>query len=385
MPRGAAAPERAPHLCFVAPSAWPVLSGRDDVQFVGGAEVQQCTLARAFAGESYRVSMITLDHGQPEGTCVEGVVCRKAHAPAAGVPVLRFFHPRLSSLWRALGRVDADIYYVRSSSMLAGVVAAFCRRHGRKWIYAGASDTDFLPGRQRIRYARDRWLFEYGLRRADAIVVQNRSQQSSCLVHYGREATLIQSCYAAPAGAAADRSGAILWVSNIREVKQPELCLELARRMPHRRFVMIGGPEGSGAASLSHFRAVESEARALPNVTFLGFLPLARAEAHFDRARVFLNTSRHEGFPNTFLQSWARGVPTVAFVDTGSREGGLPVYKVARDLADAQAELDKLMSDDVYWKQASERCRQHHAANHCVAAVTARYSKLFRDLLGYSP
>ena len=373
--------ERKAHICFVAPGAWPVLSGAEDLKFVGGAEVQQCTLARAFCGNDHRVSMITLDHGQPEGVEVNGVVCHKAHAPTAGLPVVRFLHPRLTSVWRALRRVDADIYYVRSASMLTAVVAAFCRHYGKKWLYAGASSTDFLPGEQRIRYARDRWLFEYGLRRADAIVVQNAMQYASCLAHYARQATVIPSCYAAPPRASADRAGGILWVSNLSEVKQPQLCIDLARRLPHRRFVMIGGPGGSDAANLKRFRSIERQARELPNVRFLGFVPPAMAETHFSQARVLLNTSRAEGFPNTFLQAWARGVPSVAFIDTGSREGGELAYKIVPSLAQAQAELEKLMSDDVHWKQASDRCRRHFAANHSVAAATARYSALFRDLL----
>ena len=58
--------------------------------------------------------------------------------------------------------VDADIYYQRCSAMLTAVVAEFCRRYGKRSIFASAADLDFVPGRQPIRYLRDRWLFEQG-------------------------------------------------------------------------------------------------------------------------------------------------------------------------------------------------------------------------------
>ena len=90
--------------------------------------------------------MITLDFGQPEGARVDGVTVHKAFAPGAGLPVVRFVFPKLTAMWSALARADADIYYVRSASMWLGVVVEFCRRHGRRSVYAGASDKDFVPG-----------------------------------------------------------------------------------------------------------------------------------------------------------------------------------------------------------------------------------------------
>jgi glycosyltransferase involved in cell wall biosynthesis len=369
-----------PHVCFVAPHAWPVLAGAADIKVVGGAEVQQSLIARALARSGFRVSMICLDFGQPDGVCVDGVTVYKTHEPDSGVPVLRFLHPRLTSVWSALRRADADIYYQRCGSMLTGVIAAFCRRYGRKSVYAGAFDTDFLPGKQQIQFARDRWLFEYGLRNVDTIVVQNPYQQETCLANYGRKSVLIPSGYAPPIEAAADEGGAVLWVATIRDYKQPELLLEIARRLPQLRFVMVGGPASSGASMMRYYEAIEREARSLPNVEFAGFVPFAGVEAYFNRARVFVNTSRHEGFPNTFLQAWARGIPTVAFFDTGSRRANEPVYPVVGDVCEATRAVQRLMLDDDHWRSASERCRGHYAAYHSIGSVTSRYSQVLLAL-----
>jgi hypothetical protein len=233
------------HVCFVAPQAWPVLSADSRIGEVGGAEVQQSILARLLAAHGYRVSMICLDYGQPERALIDGVTVHKAYRPDEGVPLLRFLHPRLTAMWRALREADADVYYTRTAGMLAGVVAEFCRRHGRRSIYAGASDKDFVPGAGgQIRYARDRWLYRRGLALVDRIVAQNEVQRSSCRATYGRDAVVIPSCYQLPKR----RDGnpppkdSVLWVGVIRAGKRPELLLELARRLPQRRFVMVGGP-----------------------------------------------------------------------------------------------------------------------------------------------
>ena len=180
----------------MAPLAWPVLSRDRGIELVGGAEVQQSILARLLAANGYRVSMVTLDFGQPEASRVDGVTVHKAFARDAGLPLVRFLHPRMTSMWRALREAAADIYYVRSASMWLSVVTEYCRRHGRALHLCRRLRQDFVPdiGGQ-LRYARDRWLYRRGLAAADAIVVQNETQRASCLAHYGREAVLIPSCY----------------------------------------------------------------------------------------------------------------------------------------------------------------------------------------------
>jgi glycosyltransferase involved in cell wall biosynthesis len=367
-------PLRKPHVCFVAPTTWPILSGDSEIPVIGGAEVQQSVIAPALAARGYRVSMICLDYGQPDATVVKGVTVYKTHRPDEGIPVLRFLHPRLTSTWSTLKRVDADVYYQRTAAITTAVTAEFCRRHGRHSIYAGASDVDFTPGREDIRYARDRKIFQFGVKRVDKVLVQNEAQRATLLANYGRQGILIPNCYTPPPGARADRGGYVLWVATVRPSKRPELLLELARAMPHHRFVVIGGSDPDRRGQEYHAAMREAAAK-LPNITFRGFVPFAEADRCFDGARVVVNTSLYEGFPNTFLQAWSRGVPTVAFVDTGSRQDGQPVYDVAADTADMAARVERLMRDDLHWHAASQRAEAFFRQNHSVEAVVGMYER----------
>jgi len=382
LPSHPASTSPRPHICFVAPNTWPVFSCDPDNEFIGGAEVQQSILARALAGAGYRVSMICLDFGQPQGVLLDGVTVHKAHRPDAGLPVLRFVHPRITAMWRAMRAVDADVYYQRCSAMLTALVAVFCRSYSKRSIFASACDLDFLPGRQPIRYLRDRWLYERGLALVDRIVVQNETQQRNCRAHYGRESTQLPSCYELPAGVSPGTGDCVLWVGSIREpdYKRPELFLELARRLPQRRFVMIGGAGGEGGTHAC-FERIRNAATALPNVEFTGFLPLARVEPYFDRARILVNTSVHEGMPNTFLQAWARGVPTVAFVDTGARLRGEPLYQVVEGVEEAVGEVERLFTDEAHWARASARCREYFGSTHSPSRVLERFEGLLGELV----
>jgi len=357
------------HLCFVAPRAWPVLSGDPAIPIVGGAEVQQSLLARLFAAHGHRVSMICLDYGQPQRARVDGVEVVKFCRMKAGLPVLRFLHPRLTSMWRAMREVGADIYYCRSASMWVGVLAEFCRRYGRRSIYAGASNKDFVPdvGGQ-LAYARDRWLYRRGLARVDGIVAQNEEQRASLRATHRRDAVVIPSCYQLPSRPSAGARDRILWVGTLHVGKRPELLLELARRLPHRRFVLVGGPS-AGAPDL--YERVRAQAAAMPNVEMTGFLPLAKVEPLFDRARVFVNTSLYEGMPNTFLQAWARGVPTVATVDVEA-----PVQRVVSSIEELAQQTEMAFDDP----SLGERCREYYERNHAPAHVLARYEQVFASL-----
>jgi glycosyltransferase involved in cell wall biosynthesis len=364
----------------VAPDVWPVLTGDKNTQSVGGAEVQQTLLAKGFARRGYPVSIISRDFGQPDQVTVENIRVVKGASYSGRLPIVRFFHPRLTGLWAALKAVNAQIYYQRTPGAATGVTGLFAKRYGRRFVYAAACDLDLAANEtarlfQRGAGWRDLQLYRLGLKLADAIVAQHPRQVADCEYWYGKAATLVPSCYDAPADRCASADGDVLWVSILRPGKRPELFLELARRLPYRRFRMVGGPstEAGGDAFFAHIR---ESAAAIPNLEFVGFVPFADIDAQFNSARVFVNTSDYEGFPNTFLQSWSRAIPTVSFCNTGSTMNGEPVVNVATDLDEMTTMVEKLMQDDRHWSATGRRARRCYEQCHTPDAAMNVYERL---------
>src|SRR5207248_2653898 len=112
-------------ICFLGLDNLPVLSPEHREHYVGGESVQQTLLARALTARGHEVSMVTADYGQADGAVWEGIRVHKAYRPAAGLPVLRFVHPRWCGLWPAAARADAQLYYTSCAGMQVALLALF--------------------------------------------------------------------------------------------------------------------------------------------------------------------------------------------------------------------------------------------------------------------
>jgi glycosyltransferase involved in cell wall biosynthesis len=377
-------PNGLPHVCLVAPDIFPVLSRNRVIPFAGGAEVQQCFIARGLLAAGYRVSIATNADGVPDEFELDGIRIIRIRGGGAEVPIIRNVHPRLTRIWQALVHADADVYYQSCAGANTLVTALFCRTYKRGFVYAGASDPDFQADETRKLFQgrggwRDQQMYKWGLRLADGILAQHQGQVAACRRWYGRDAVEIPNCYALPDEASADHCGVVLWTATVKTLKRPELFLELARRLPQLQFRMVGGAGRGSEAAV--FGRIKEAAAALPNVEFVGFVPFVDVEAHFDAARLFVNTSDYEGFPNTFLQSWARSVPTVSFFDCGAKQGGRSIGFVCKDLTEMVAAVLRLSEDDLLWAQEGARAKTYFETNHSVDMAVVKYGQLFEQVL----
>jgi glycosyltransferase involved in cell wall biosynthesis len=364
-------------ICFVGFHNLPVLAPEYRQHTIGGESVQQTLLGRALARRGHDVSMVVADYGQRDGAKWEAIRVFKAYRPDAGIPVLRFIHPRWTGMWSALRRADADLYYTSCAGMHVGLVALFCRRYRRRFVFRTASDTDCDRSSLLVRFARDRWLYAYGLRRANAILVQSGSQAETLARNYGLTGRVAGMLVETPLPVAV-RDIDVLWVSNIRREKRPDRVLELAGRLPEVKIHMVGG---SLPGEEALFLDVRLTATTTANVSFHGRLSYWDANELYGRAKLFVNTSDVEGFPNSYLQAWIRGVPVVTLIDPDGvieREGlGL----AARSAAQIPSAITHLLSNPAAWKAASDRCLAFMARQYGEHKVLAAYLDTFQKVM----
>ena len=369
-----------PHVCFIAVHIYPVLAGHRGIAFVGGAEVQQSVQMRALLRAGCRISVLTKDHGQPDVVDCDGITVYKIpDSGQRGWPGLRFFHPRMSDLVRLLWRISPDIVFMQTAGEQVASAAVYARTSGRPFVFAGASDKDFVMGPLPGMPAQHTAMYRWGLRAAEAVVVQNVAQLELLKRHFRRNGHLIQNGYEEPQAQPGDFDGNVLWAATVKPLKRPDLVLALARRLRHLRFLMVGGP-GVDRGAQAYFDGIAHQARGLSNLTMTGHVPFRDVGLAFDEASVCLNTSDYEGLPNTFMQAWLRGIPTLSFVRPESAPG-VSGTLACDDVDHMALRLDRLTRDRSAWSAASQACRRHFEDHHTMDVAVARYLEVFDQVL----
>jgi glycosyltransferase involved in cell wall biosynthesis len=289
-----------------------------------------------------------------------------------GLRAKAFFLDHLA-LFRQLREIRPDVIYQRVGSAYTGIAARHAMQNGGRLIWHVASDMDVSPFNVKgwqpstlLKYIEKRYL-EYGVRHASDIVVQTHHQNRLLGAHYGRWAsTLIRNLHPLPTETI-DKSGnpTVLWIANLKPNKQPEVFMRLARAcldMPQVRFVMIGEPMPDAAKQL----AFENAVAAIPNLTYLGKLPIEEVNALLACSHLFVNTSLIEGFANTFIQAWMRQVPVLSLnVDP---DGLLAQEGIGFCAGGGEAALlrtlRELLSDTPKREQIGRRSEAYALANH---------------------
>lgn len=336
-----------PIVSIVCGNVYPIFDHSTHAIY-GGMETRAALVGRALSKTGrWRVNFIVSDFGQPFLTHHEGIdfhiyqasyrlagrnvfprLRKRRWFPALNlnrydlalfwqIPLIiaylalpAIFFPRF---WRSL---KPDIVCCFGNNPRSAEVIADCHRLGIRTILCIASDEDvspdYRPGNQELsNYGMPKWKGYYALSSADCIIVQTESQREAITNHFGRSSVLIRN----PANISPDspqrwlpreQREFVLWIGRADTFnKRPLLFLELATQCPDLAFLMIVNNTDAKVFEIL-------QARRPSNLSIIEQVPHHEIWKHLRYARVFVNTSSFEGFPNTFLQSAALGVPIVS-------------------------------------------------------------------------
>ncbi len=278
-------------ICFVVLKAYPLFNPDAQGNF-GGAEVDSYLLATELAkDDNFAVSFIVADYGQEPVEIRDGITIIKS---------LDFSKNLIFAPWKlfcALRKADASIYFRKMSSLVTSVVVLYCKCYKKLFVYRTA-DTDECDG----TYLRQHWFrgraFAWSLRSAKAVFTQNVTGSEALLANTGISATAVGNAHRLPP-VEQHHPDTILWVGRSAAVKRADLFLKLAKQSPGQQFTMVC----QRSTGDDRYEDLVQQAEKIENLNFVRHVPFREIDEYFQRAKVLVNTSDSEGFPNTFIQA----------------------------------------------------------------------------------
>jgi glycosyltransferase involved in cell wall biosynthesis len=364
-------------ICIVSHFAFEAMTGG----WGGGVERQTSRLSRWLAARGHDVSLLTLDKGQPEETYIDGVKLIRMCRQDAGLPGLRFLHPRWTSLIRSMRKADADVYYHNCAEYVTGQIALWCKWNGKRFVYSVASDPDCDHRLPVMRTLRERVLYRYGLRNADRIIVQTTRQKNMLADGFGLSSVVFPMPYSGPSESTASSAQKpdfrVLWVGRFAPEKRLERLLDLADTLRGIQFDVAGQPNQE---SDSYTDGLVSRARSLPNVTLHGMVVHERMGELYQRASLLCSTSEYEGFPNTFIEAWSYGVPVVSVVDPDDLIATHHLGRVAGNTNDLAEAIRRLHETPTLLAELSGKARKYYLKHHTLDSAMSNFESMFLEV-----
>ena len=345
-------------ICFILPHF--------HLEYSGGAEIQCYYLAQELIERNWEVhylreSEIT-ETQVMDGIAVHAIPRKKSYLKWQNDGIIR----------QKMQEIQADVWYNRATLAYLPFVVKGARSTGGKVVFAFSRDSQFNYAEFRETYQKwhmklyatvEQFFFFRSLKKTDRLLVQTRQQKQLLHEALSLPADHIYNAHPLEANPINElsRSSLILWIARIKHFKRPELFIELARRLQHTsfQFHLIGKLTGDPLS-----KRLEEEAATLPNLHLLGHQTSEEVHSALRNAKLLVSTSDVEGFSNTFIEAWLRGVPVMSLQvdpDNVIRDHGLGL--VESDLDRFSQAIMQLMQSPEEWAELSERC-ETFARNH---------------------
>lgn len=340
----------------------------------GGAEYQAYMLAQNWSQNGNDVHFIFFDEKERDermdGDFILHSITKIKYAKMGVFKAIYWW-----KIYRILSEIKPDVIYHRDLSSILYVANIYVRRNGAKTVLHLAHEKDLKPFRLELHPKKllgcvEDYFKKSALQKADAIIAQTSIQQSLLEKNYNRKASVIHNIFEPlkePSGVL-EKKDIIVWIGNIKPIKNPLAFLEIVRVLPNHknfRFVMIGRPPTEIELKNEFYSQLQET-----KVEYLGEMSNENVNEFLLQSKILCCTSFQEGFPNTFLQAWAREVTVVSlYVDPDNIITSNDIGFVSGSIEKMSYDLNELITKPVLLKQLGARSREYVENHHSIDAL----------------
>lgn len=371
---------------FLRELAYPLFDGKV-YKYHGGAEVQLYNIAMGLSENGFDVSFIVRADG-PSVERKDKVTIYKLN----GHPrfyilkrLFRYFYYILDfiDIFRYGSMSNADIFVTRAPAATMFELYFIARMFGKKFVYMVAHDAECEKRHPLIRRRFTRLTFHYTLGHADLVIAQTHVQKEKLRLLGIRNVVVIRNAQPPSNALHRKKKDYILWVARAEKWKQPEMLLDMASRLKRYRFVMICPGIVSSKETYKDYGAdFYRRVRSTKNITFIDKVPHNQIDTYFREAKLFLNTSVYEGFPNTFIEAWKNATPVVSIrVDPDDVIERHRLGYRSGTVQNACRQIRRLMLNNNLYKQLSRNCYKFYQKNLRVERMVDANARSFKVLL----
>jgi glycosyltransferase involved in cell wall biosynthesis len=356
------------------------------MELIGGAELQTLILANGLAEYGHDVTFLAADTNVESKSRINNLdVIKIPGMDKVGIARHK------QCLEKAILESHPDICYIRSFSELMWAIP-FCKNNEIPVVSISCSNGDvppFLTGLsfyEQIKSMCTVEIIQYflnfrAIRLSDVHLCVTKSLQEDTKRWYpDKPMRVIYNGHPVPPDEDVHKncSRRVIWVNNVKRFKRPEMFIKLASCLPDIEFAMIGridkGRYGNHILSLIQHGP--------SNLKYLGALPFDKVNTEISMSDILFYTSTVvEGFGNSLIQAWMRGVPTISL--NYDPDGIIERERIgycssnfsvlannARELIDNQAML----------RDMGQRARSYAKINHDCKYMVSQYDIFFREL-----
>ncbi|MEK6974157.1 MAG: glycosyltransferase family 4 protein [Nanoarchaeota archaeon] len=368
-------------VCFIAFDAYQLFNESLSGFKYTGADIQLYQLAKEISkNKNFEISFLVGNFNQRSIEKYDGIKVYRYNGNTSN----KFFlmhHLQGYGLFKTLKKIDADIYIQRSASTLTGQISSFCKMFNKKFIFMVAHKKDCDISYSKIEKLFGHYLYPigiyrylFGVKNADLIITQNQEQYELLKKKLGRTSKLIKSAYKIEKNSVLKKNH-ILWVARGIKWKQPEIFIGLAKNFPKEKFVMIC------PGNTSYKESIKEIAINAKNLKFIDEVPFNNIDEYFKKAKLFVSTSVHEGFPNTFVQAAKNGTPIISLnINPDNILDGHKIGFHSKNFENLKKDISCLLNDKKLYKKISSNALLYAKENHDITVIKKQYESLLESL-----